>query len=149
MPSNYNADYEHLTGLERLQHFERSDQERFGVARMLGYSIETIGEGRVVLRYQSSEEHLNLFSTVHGGILAALMDTAMGCALMTMLDAGEYHTIIDLHSKYLRPVTLYKTPLKIVANVEHRGRRQCTMRAEISCPDGKSCATGTATAMIL
>ncbi len=149
MTSNYNADFENLTGLERLRHFERNAAERFGVARLLDYTIDSIEDGCVALSYTPIEDHLNLFSTLHGGILAALLDTVMGCALMTRLDAGEYHTIIDLHTKYLRPVTLDKTPLRIVGTVEHRGKRQCTMRGEVSCPDSKVCATATATAMIL
>lgn len=149
MATNYNADFEQLTGLERLQHFERSDDERFGVARFLGYTITDIADGRVTLQFEPVEDHVNLISTVHGGILASLLDTVMGCALMTLLAKREYHTVTDLHTKYLRPVTLDKTPLKVVGMVEHRGRRQCTMRGEILCPDGKLCATGAATALIL
>lgn len=149
MASNYNTDFEQLTGLERLRHFERSEEQRFGVARMLGYEITRIDSGQVDLRFEPTSDHLNLFSTVHGGILASLLDTGMGCALMTLLEAGEHHTIIDLHSKYLRPVTLQKSPLLIRSKVDHRGKRQCTMSGDIACPDGKLCATATATAMIL
>jgi len=149
MTTNYNADFEGLTGLERLKHFENNEERRFGMARLLGYSIRDIGDGRVTLRYEPQQDHLNLFSTLHGGILASLLDTVMGCALMTQLEAGEYHTIIDLHTKYLRPVTLEKTPLQVIGVLEHRGKRQCTMHGKVVCPDGKPCATATATAMIL
>ena len=149
MTANYNSDFEQLTGLERLRHFERNTEQRFGVARMLGYEIRRIDSGQVELQFEPKEEHLNLFSTVHGGILASLLDTGMGCALMTLLEAGEHHTIVDLHAKYLRPVTLQKSPLIVRCEVEHRGKRQCTMSGDVVCPDGKLCATATATAMIL
>jgi len=146
---NYNTDFAHLTGLERMRHFEEHAQERFGIAKFLDYHIERVGDGDVMLRYTPDSAHLNLFSTVHGGVLASLLDTVMGCALMTMLDAGEQHTIIDLHTKFLRPVTLDSEAMQVVGRVDHRGRRQCTMSGKIITADDKLCATGIATAMIL
>jgi len=68
---------------------------------------------------------------------------------MTLLDAGEQHTIIDLHTKFVRPVMLDSGPLTIRGDVDHRGRRQCTMSGKIIAPDDKLCASGFATAMIL
>ena len=149
MTANYNTDFAHLTGLERVRHFKERAEERFGMAKFLGYRVDQIERGEVELRYEPDEEHLNLLSTIHGGVLTSLLDTVMGCALMTMLDAGERHTIIDLHTKFIRPVTLETRPLKICGIVDHRGRRQCTMSGKIIAPDNKLCATGLATAMIL
>jgi len=149
LTANYNTDFAHLTGLERVRHFKERAEERFGMAKFLGYRVDQIERGEVELRYEPDEEHLNLLSTIHGGVLTSLLDTVMGCALMTMLDAGERHTIIDLHTKFIRPVTLETRPLKICGIVDHRGRRQCTMSGKIIAPDNKLCATGLATAMIL
>lgn len=149
MTANYNTDFAQLTGLERVRHFEEHADKRFGMARLLAYDIEQVASGEVVLSYEPLTEHMNLFSTIHGGVLASLLDTVMGCALMTTLDAGEQHTIIDLHTKFVRPVTLETRPLKVYGIVDHRGRRQCTMSGKIVAPDNKLCATGLATAMIL
>jgi uncharacterized protein (TIGR00369 family) len=149
LTANYNTDFAHLTGLERMRHFEEHSHERFGIAKFLDYHLERVEAGNVMLRYKPDAEHLNLFSTIHGGVLASLLDTAMGCALMTMLEAGEHHTIIDLHTKFLRPVTLHSEPLRIIGLVDHRGKRQCTMNGKVITSDKKTCATGFATAMIL
>ena len=149
MTANYNTDFAHLTGLERVRHFEEHADERFGMAKLLAYRIERVASGDVELSYEPLEDHMNLLSTIHGGVLASLLDTVMGCALMTMLEAGEQHTIIDLHTKFIRPVTLGSGPLKICGAVDHRGRRQCTMSGKIITPDKKLCATGISTAMIL
>lgn len=149
MTVNYNTDFAHLTGLERVRHFKEHAEERFGMAKLLGYRVGRIERGEVELLYEPDGQHVNLLSTIHGGVLASLLDTVMGCALMTMLDAGERHTIIDLHTKFIRPVTLETRPLKICGVVDHRGRRQCTMSGKIIAPDDKLCATGLATAMIL
>ncbi len=149
MTVNYNTDLPQLTGLERIRHFEEHADERFGFAKFLAYDIERVETGEVVLNYEPSGEHMNLLATIHGGVLASLLDTVMGCALMTTLDAGEQHTIIDLHTKFVRPVNLETVPLKVYGFVDHRGRRQCTMSGKIIAPDNKLCATGFATAMIL
>lgn len=149
MTTNYNTDFAELTGLERVQHFVDHADERFGIARFLAYDVDELSNGKAVLIYMPHAEHINLLSTIHGGVLATLLDSVMGCALMTMLDAGEKHTIIDLHTKFVRPVTLETRPLHVIGSVDHRGRRQCTMSGKIVAPDDKLCATGIATAMIL
>jgi uncharacterized protein (TIGR00369 family) len=146
---NYNTDLPQLTGIERLRHFQEHANERFGFARFLDYEIEQVESGEVVLRYEPRGEHVNLIGTIHGGVLTSLLDTVMGCALMTTLEAGEQHTIIDLHTKFVRSAKLETSPLKIFGIVDHRGRRQCTMSGKILTPDNKLCATGLATAMIL
>jgi len=149
MAVNYNTDFAQMTGLERVRHFMEHDDERFGIARLLGYSVDRIADGEVCLSYEPAEEHINLLATIHGGVLSTLLDTAMGCALMTTLDAGVQHTIIDLHTKFVRPVTMDTRPVRVIGDVDHRGRRQCTMQGKILTPDDKLCASGTATAMIL
>ena len=149
MTVNYNTDLPQLTGLERIRHFQEHANERFGFAKFLAYEIEQVKSGEVELRYVPNTEHMNLLATIHGGVLASLLDTVMGCALMTMLDVGEQHTIIDLHTKFVRPVNLETGALKVCGTVDHRGRRQCTMSGKIFSPDKKLCVTGLATAMIL
>lgn len=149
MTVNYNTDLPQLSGLERMRHFQDHVSERFGFAKFLAYDIAHVARGEVVLHYEPHSEHMNLLATIHGGVLTSLLDTVMGCALMTTLEAGEQHTIIDLHTKFVRPVTLESGPLEIHGSVEHRGRRQCTMSGKMIAPDNKLCATGVATAMIL
>ena len=149
MTANYNTDFAQLTGLERMQHFVDHADERFGVARWLGYSVESFREGEVVLSYEPDREHVNLLSTIHGGVLTTLLDTVMGCAAMTTLAAGEKHTIVDLHTKFVRPVTLELKPMEVIGCVEHRGRRQATMSGKVMAPGDRLCVSGTATSMIL
>jgi len=149
MATNYNKDLAHLTGMERLLRFSSGADGRSGAALYYGYTFETIDEGRVCLNFEPTKQHVNLFQTVHGGVLSGLLDTAMGCALITLLAAGEHDTIIDLQTKFVRPVVIGGGPYRVAAKVEHRGGRQATMSGRIVDADDRLCATATSTALIL
>lgn len=149
MSANYNKDFANLTGLERVSRIASGVDPWPGAARYLGYSITVAETGHVRLEFEPAAEHLNFFQTVHGGVLAGLLDTAMGCALITTLAAGEHNTIIDLHTKYLRPVNVGSGTFAVDAVVEHCGRRQRTMNAKIVDAAGKVYATATATGLVI
>ena len=147
MTANYNKDFAHLTGMDRVRRFAGGADGRFGASLYLGYTFESVEEGRVCLGFEPTAEHANLFQTVHGGVLAGLLDTAMGCALITLLNAGEHDTIIDLQAKFIRPVMIGGR-YSVDAKIEHRGRRHCTMSGRIVDADGKLYVTGTSAALI-
>ncbi len=149
MTVDYNDNIGRLTGIQRLRQIAEKGELPPGAARYYGYSFASIDEGIVVLRFEPGEEHLNLFGTVHGGVLAGLLDTAMGCALISLLEIDEHDTIIDLQTKFVRPVVVDGGPYRIEGNVEHRGRRQSTMSGKIVGANGKLCVTATSTALIL
>ncbi|MCB1388919.1 MAG: PaaI family thioesterase [Rhodobacteraceae bacterium] len=48
-----------------------------GTARLLGYSIDLAPDGATVAM-QVTEEHTNRQGNLHGGLIATLLDTAMG-----------------------------------------------------------------------
>jgi len=58
--------------------------------------------------------------TLHGGVLCALADTAMGVAFFTVLEEGESLTTLELKINYLKPV--WKGKLTASAKVVKRGK---------------------------
>src|SRR5262245_39106224 len=68
--------------------------------------IEAVEEGKVVVTLVPQEFHYNTLGTVHGGVIATILDTAASCAVHTTLPAGVGYTTLDLTSKFLRPVTV-------------------------------------------
>ncbi|WP_237756625.1 PaaI family thioesterase, partial [Pseudomonas aeruginosa] len=46
--------------------------------------------------------HYNPLGSVHGGYAASLLDSCMGCAIHTRLQAGQGYTTTDLRISYLR-----------------------------------------------
>ena len=74
--------------------------------RTLGIEPVEADPGLVTFRLDLGEFHLNPFGIVHGGVLAALMDTAMGCAVHSLLPAAVGYVTGELNVRFLRPALL-------------------------------------------
>jgi uncharacterized protein (TIGR00369 family) len=68
-----------------------------------GISVDGAAVGEVKLGWEARPDHRNLQGLVHGGILATLVDIAMGLAVRTAVGPTRRHVTIDLHVQYLRP----------------------------------------------
>ncbi len=109
-----------------------------------------IAEGRAVFEGLPGEEHYNPIGVVHGGYAATLLDSALGCAVHTTLEAGVGYTSLGLEAKYVRPITRDTGRVLCEASVLYRGRRQATAEANLTAVEsGKLLAHGVATCMIL
>ena len=107
-------------------------------------------EGRVVFEGEPGEEHYNPIGVVHGGYAATLLDSALGCAVHTTLQAGVSYTSLGLEAKFVRPITRDTGRVLCEATVMYRGRKQATAEATLTTADsGKLLAHGISTCMIL
>jgi uncharacterized protein (TIGR00369 family) len=73
---------------------------------LLGISGVSAEAGTVVMQVDPAEFHYNPLGSVHGGLLASLLDSVMGCAVHTMLPAGAGYATIEMKVSLLRPVTV-------------------------------------------
>ena len=88
------------------------------IAKLIGFVIEGIGEGRAVGSMEAGPQHANPMGTLHGGILCDLADAAMGMAFASTLAADEGFTTISLNITFFRPV--WKSQLRAEARVTNR-----------------------------
>ncbi|CAM3654769.1 PaaI family thioesterase [Deinococcus frigens] len=95
------------------------------------------------------EFHYNPIGSVHGGVYATLLDSALGCAIHTMLPAGVGYTTLDLAVKYLRPLRLSMGEVRAVATVISVSRQVATATAQIVDGAGKVYATATTTCLVM
>jgi uncharacterized protein (TIGR00369 family) len=138
------------SGLSLLQAMIAGELPPPPVMHLLGMTRLTAEEGRVTVEMPPREYHYNPLGTVHGGVLATLLDTAAGCAVHTTLPAGVGYTSLGLEAKYVRPITRDTGRVLCEANVVYKGRRQATAEANLTAADsGKLLAHGVATCMIL
>jgi len=104
--------------------------------------------GRVVVKLRAQEFHYNPLGTVHGGVLATLLDTAAACSVHSTLAVGEMYTSMDLTTKFLRAATVDSGLLTCEGTVLQRGRRTALAQASLTDEAGKLIAHATSTCMI-
>jgi uncharacterized protein (TIGR00369 family) len=110
-------------------------QERLyssNTARQFGFRLAVAEPGRVILRMRVSERHMQVHGVVHGGILAALADTAGGLATYMAVPRGRRVATIEMKINYLEAVE--GGTVEAEARVVRRGRHiavvDCDVRSE-------------------
>jgi uncharacterized protein (TIGR00369 family) len=86
-----------------------------------GVEVERASPGEVRLSWTARDEHRNLQGLVHGGVLATLVDMAMGLAVRTVVGETRRHVTIEMTVHYLRPAAPGK--LHAVGTTQRVGRR--------------------------
>lgn len=114
---------EHVVALVRRR------VKRSRLAVLLGFVPESVGKGRAVLRMDVKEHHRQIHDVVHGGVLAALADTAAAVAAYTAVPEGAEIVTIELKINYLTPVP--KGRIWAEATVLRAGRNFVVTECEI------------------
>lgn len=120
-----------------------------GVADLLGMRPTVVEHGTVSFECDASPRFANPMGTVHGGIIATLLDSALGCAVQTVLPEATGYTTLGLEVKYLRAVPTDAGTLTATGTVIHAGRRQATAEGRLTDDAGRLLATATTTCIIL
>jgi uncharacterized protein (TIGR00369 family) len=119
------------------------------IMRTLGIEPVEFGEGRAQFALDPQELHYNPLGTVHGGVLATLLDSATGCAVHSLLPAGTGYTTLDLNSRYLRPVTAATGRIIATGVVLSKGARTALAQARLTDERDRLLAHATSTCLIL
>jgi uncharacterized protein (TIGR00369 family) len=72
--------------------------------RHFGFALVMAERGKVVLRMRVGKKHLQVHGVVHGGVLAALADTAGGLATYMSVPRGTRVATIEMKINYLEAV---------------------------------------------
>ena len=119
------------------------------MAGTLDFALETIEDGRVVFVGRPSAAHYNPIGSVHGGYAATLLDSAMGCAVHSQLDAGVAYTTLELKVSFVRALGAEAGPVHAEGRVVHRGRRIATAEGRLTDAAGRLYAHGSCTCLIM
>src|SRR3712207_1777445 len=106
-----------------------------GFAERLGARAEVADDGSARLAFTARDEHLNQAGTLHGGVLATLVDTAMGAAVRSAVEDDDVPATSQLTVTYLRPGK--PGDLSVTARVRTRGEHLTICEADVE-QDGKS-----------
>jgi len=118
----------------------------FPFQSLLGFSIEH-GDGEAWSRINLVDSHRNPNQVAHGAIPFALMDTAMGGAVMSQVDDGCFCATIEIQTRFHRAA--HDGELTAHARVIAPGRRIVHLAAETRDQDGQLIASATGSFAII
>ena len=118
------------------------------MAHPMNFFLVEVSEGRVIFQGRPQPAHLNPMGTVHGGWYATILDSALGCAVHTMLPVGRAYTTSQLNLQLVRSIPLGEQRVQAVGEVVHCGRQIATAQGQLRGPDGTLYAHATCTCLI-
>ena len=136
------------SGLEVMQAMLRGELPAPPMMRTLDFRLVEAGEGRAVFQGTPSPGHANPMGGVHGGWYATLLDSALGCAVHTMLPAGRAYTTAELGVNLVRAIGGKVRRVRAEGKVVHCGRQLATAEARLTGPDGTLYAHATTTCLV-
>lgn len=136
-----------MTGLELMQAMLDGRIPPPGISLTVPMHGVSVASGIVVFSARADERHLNPLGAVHGGFAATVMDTVTGCAVHTLLGAGEGFGTIDLNVKMMRPVPR-DVDLVAEGKVINLSRSLAVSEGTLKDAGGKLYAHATATCML-
>jgi uncharacterized protein (TIGR00369 family) len=119
------------------------------IAKAMGFTVAEVEHGRAVFSYTPMFDHYNPLGTIHGGVAATLLDSAMGCAVHTTLAAGIGFTTLEIKVNYVRAMTDKTGPVTIEGKVINVGKRVATAEGRLVDREGRLLAHGTTTCLII
>jgi uncharacterized protein (TIGR00369 family) len=135
-------------GLDLFKRMEAGELPPPPVMNTIDVDGWSFAEGRATFSLTPQEFHYNPLGSVHGGIIATLLDSACGCAVHTLLPAGEGYTTVDLTTKYLRPIGTATGRITATGTVLQRGSRTALAQGQLTDERGRLLAHATSTCLI-
>ena len=117
-------------------------------SKILDFLLVEASAGRAVFQGRPGADHLNPMGTVHGGWFSTLLDSAMGCAVHTMMPPGRAYTTAELNVNLVKALTPKVARVRAVAEVVHCGKQLATAQARLVGPDGTLYAHATSTCLV-
>jgi uncharacterized protein (TIGR00369 family) len=138
------------SGLEHMRAIASGEVPPPPIADVLDFRPAEVEPGRVVFRMEPQEFHYNPIGSVHGGVAATLLDSALGCAVQTMLPPGVGYTTLELKVNYVRPMAAGQGAVRAEGRIVHLGTKVATAEGRIVREaDGKLIAHASTTCLLL
>ena len=112
-----------MSGMEAMRAIRDGILPEPPMARLIDFRLRIAEPGRIVMELEPHESLENTIGLLHGATAAALLDTAMGCAISTMLPAGQGAVTLDLKLTYLRPLSVRSGTISAEGKLVKLGRQ--------------------------
>jgi uncharacterized protein (TIGR00369 family) len=136
------------TGLEQMQAMLAGELPFAPIARTLDFALIAVAPGVALFQGRPAPAHFNPMGSVHGGWFATILDSALGCAVHTMMPAGRGYTTAELSVNYVRGLSPQVGRVRAEGRVIHCGKQLATAEARLFGPDGALFAHATTTCLV-
>jgi uncharacterized protein (TIGR00369 family) len=119
------------------------------IAELLGFRGVEADPGRAVFEIEPGPQHYNPIGSVHGGVALTLLDSAMGCAVHTLLEPGVRYTTLEVKTNFVRAILADTGLVRCEGTVLHKGSRIATAEGKVTDSARRLLAHGTTTCLIM
>lgn len=137
-----------LSGLQMMQAMLDGALPFAAIAQTLDFLLIEVAPGRAVFQGTPGPQHLNPLGSIHGGWFATLLDSALGCAVHTLMPPGRGYTTAELGVNMVKALTPQVRRVRAEGTVIHCGRQLATAEARLLGPDGTLYAHATTTCLV-
>jgi|SRR5579862_4673269 len=137
-----------LTGLELLTRVMHGTLPAPPIQQALDFRLIKVDRGSTVFSGIPKYDYYNPLDSVHGGYIAALLDSCMSCAVHSTLDLGSSYATLEVKINYVRPIFADTGEVRAEGKVVSSGRRIATAEGRLLDAAGKLYAHGTTTCLI-
>jgi uncharacterized protein (TIGR00369 family) len=138
-----------ISGLEFLQRVVDGRLPQAPIARLMNARLVAADPGEATFRGTPLFDHLNPMAAVHGGWYGTLLDSCMGCAVMTAMAPGQVYTTLEYKVNLVRAIPQGRE-VEARGRLAHAGRSTAVASGEITDAEtGRLYATGSTTCLIM
>jgi uncharacterized protein (TIGR00369 family) len=137
-----------MTGKEILQAIADGRLPAPPISETLNFWLAEVGDGFAAFEGDTSERLLNPMGIVHGGWVLTLIDSAAGCAGLTLLPAGSRYATVETKANFSRAIQKDTWRVRAEARVVSQGRQIISVEARVLGPSGQVLAHGTSTLLV-
>ena len=136
-------------GIEFLQEIIDGKLPAPPIHATLGFKLLEVQDGFARFQLLPGEHLYGWHNAAHSGVAAALLDSAMGAAVMSVLEANLGYTTAGLAVHLTRSITSRAAEVLAEGWVVHRGSRLVTTEGRLTDEQGRLLAHGSATALLV
>jgi uncharacterized protein (TIGR00369 family) len=137
-----------LTGLEVFEAMLAGKLPGAPIGRTVNMMLVEARPGHAEFQGRPLFEHYNPLGSVHGGWIATLLDSCVGCAVHSLLPAGRAYTTLELKINYVKALTDRVPLVRAIGDVIHPGKTAATAHGRLVGPDGTLYAHASTTCLI-
>lgn len=137
-----------MSGLDFLRAIADGRLPQPPITETLGFRLAEASPGFALFTMTPALAHYNPIATVHGGVAATLLDSAMSCAVQTHCQPGTGYTTLEIKVNFVRAMTADTGPVRAEGRSLYVGRRSATAEGKIIDAKGALLAHATTTCLM-